>query len=105
MKLYLIFAALIPIALQAEEPEPAKVFQGSAVVADKASLALVSDGFKFTEGPARDAKGDVYFTDQPNDRIHRWIAETGKVELFLEPAGRSNGLCFDPKDGALIACA
>ena len=105
MKLSLIFAALIPVALQAEEPEPAKVFQDSPVVADNASLKLVSDAFEFTEGPARNAYGDVYFTDQPNDRIHRWIAKTGEIELFLEPAGRSNGLYFELKDGGLIACA
>lgn len=105
MKLFAALIALIPLALEAKDTEPPKVFQDSPVVADKASLKLVSDAFKFTEGPARDAKGDVYFTDQPNDRIHRWIAVTGKVELFLEPAGRSNGLCFDPEDGALIACA
>ena len=105
MRLPPFLIALVPFALTAEESEPPKVFQDSPVVVDKASLKLVSDGFKFTEGPARDSKGDVYFTDQPNDRIHRWVAETGEVELFLEPAGRSNGLYFDPKDGALIACA
>lgn len=105
MKLSLIFAVLIPIALQAEESEPAKVFQDSPVVADNASLTLVSDAFEFTEGPTPSAYGDVYFTDQPNDQIHRWMAETGKIELFLEPAGRSNGLCFELKDGGLIACA
>lgn len=39
------------------------------VVADGATVQLVADGFAFTEGPAADAAGNVYFTDQPNDRI------------------------------------
>jgi gluconolactonase len=69
-----------------------------------AELKLVADGYKFTEGPAVDSKGDVYFTDQPNDRILKWTAATNKVETFLQPAGRSNGLDFD-RDGKLIACA
>ncbi|MGY8690868.1 MAG: SMP-30/gluconolactonase/LRE family protein, partial [Verrucomicrobiales bacterium] len=43
-------------------------------------------------------------TDQPNDRIHRWEASSGKVSLFLEPCGRSNGLYF-ASDGSLLACA
>jgi gluconolactonase len=69
-----------------------------------AEIKLSSDGYKFTEGPASDAGGNVYFTDQPNDRILKWSAETGKTETFLQPAGRSNGLYVD-HDGNLIACA
>ncbi len=69
-----------------------------------AELKLVADGYKFTEGPAVDPSGNVYFTDQPNDRILKWTAATNQVETFLEPAGRSNGLYFD-REGKLIACA
>jgi gluconolactonase len=73
-------------------------------LAPGAELKLVADGYKFTEGPAVDPKGDVYFTDQPNDRILKWTAATGKVETFMQPCGRANGLYFD-RDGKLIACA
>lgn len=69
-----------------------------------AELQLVSEGYKFTEGPAADPVGNVYFTDQPNDRILKWSAATGKVETFMQPSGRANGLYFD-KQGKLIACA
>jgi gluconolactonase len=69
-----------------------------------AELKLLADGYKFTEGPAVDPAGNVYFTDQPNDRILRWTAATNQVETFLQPAGRSNGLYFD-REGKLIACA
>ena len=72
-------------------------------VAPGAKPVKLADGFKFTEGPAVDAEGNVYFTDQPNDRIHMWSTE-GKLSTFLEPAGRSNGLCFDA-EGHLWACA
>jgi gluconolactonase len=68
-----------------------------------AKVKLAADGFQFTEGPTVDAHGNVYFTDQPNDRIVRWGPD-GKVEDFLKPAGRSNGMYFAP-DGLLIACA
>jgi gluconolactonase len=73
-------------------------------LAPGAELKLVADGYKFTEGPAADPTGDVYFTDQPNDRILKWSAATGKVETFMQPCGRANGLYFD-RDGQLIACA
>jgi gluconolactonase len=63
----------------------------------------LAEGFLFTEGPASDAKGNVYFTDQPNDRIMIWSV-SGELSTFLQPSGRSNGLFFD-KEGFLWACA
>ncbi len=76
----------------------------SPVIARGAVLVKVASGFEFTEGPAVDSKGDVYFTDQPNDRIHKWSAADGTVTLFKEGTGRSNGLYFD-FNGQLVACA
>ena len=72
-------------------------------VAPGAKAEKLADGFKFTEGPAPDADGNVYFTDQPNDRILKYGTD-GKLTTFLEPCGRANGLCFDA-DGRLWACA
>jgi gluconolactonase len=63
----------------------------------------VADGFTFTEGPTSDKDGNVYFTDQPSDRILKWSAD-GKLSTFVEKSGRANGLCFD-KDGKLWACS
>jgi gluconolactonase len=75
----------------------------SPVIADGAKLHLVSDQFKFTEGPATDKKGNVFFTDQPNNKI--WEYDThGKLSVFMDEAGRSNGMYFDKK-GNLISCA
>ena len=67
-------------------------------------LDTIQKGFAFTEGPAVDKNGNVFFTDQPNDKIYRWDANTGVITTFLSGTGRSNGMAFD-KDGNLIACA
>ena len=75
----------------------------SLVIARGARLEKLAGGFAFTEGPTCDVNGEVFFTDQPNDRILKWSAE-GKLSTFLEPAGRANGMCFEP-GGDLIACA
>lgn len=75
----------------------------AGVVAPGATLEKLSGEFKFTEGPTSDAAGNVYFTDQPNDRIMKWGVD-GKLSTFLTPAGRSNGMFFD-SNGNLIACA
>lgn len=68
-----------------------------------ATLQQVSSQFKFTEGPAVDKQGNVYFTDQPNDKIWKYDTE-GKLSLFMDRTGRSNGMFFDKK-GNLVSCA
>src|SRR6185312_5851414 len=75
----------------------------SPVIADGAKLHLVSDKFSFTEGPATDKDGNVFFTDQPNNKIWKYSTD-GKLSLFMSDAGRSNGMYFD-NNGNLISCA
>lgn len=93
------FAAvlLMPGGLRAEDAGAA------AIVAEGATLQLVASGFAFTEGPAADSDGTIYFTDQPNDRILKW-SPAGRISVFMEGAGRANGLAFDG-EGRLVACA
>lgn len=74
-----------------------------SIVAEGAKVEKLADGFSFTEGPAVDKQGNVYFTDQPNDKIYKWSAE-GELSLFLENTGRANGLYFD-KNGDLLSCS
>jgi len=74
------------------------------IVAEGAELKLVSEEFEFTEGPAVANNGDVYFTDQPNDRIVKWNAADNSVSDWMQPSGRSNGLYFD-HNGNLLSCA
>jgi gluconolactonase len=73
------------------------------IIASGAKLEKLADGFSFTEGPASDSKGNVFFTDQPNDRILEWSVD-GKLATFMQPCGRANGLTFD-RAGNLWACA
>lgn len=74
-----------------------------SLIGEGAKVEVLGDGYQFTEGPAVDRDGNVYFTDQPNNRIVKWSVD-GKLEDWLKPAGRSNGTYFD-KQGNLIACA
>ncbi len=76
---------------------------GASVVVPGAKLEKLAGDFAFTEGPTCDGQGNIFFTDQPNDRILKWSGE-GKLSTFLQPAGRANGLAFDAKRN-LIACA
>lgn len=73
------------------------------ITAKGAVLTMLSDQFSFTEGPASDKKGNVYFTDQPNNRIMKWSIN-GELSVFMENGGRANGLYFD-HENKLLACA
>jgi gluconolactonase len=75
----------------------------SNIIAPGATLQKLAGDFVFTEGPACDRQGNVFFTDQPNDRIHKWSID-GKLSTFMQPCGRANGLSFD-HEGYLWACA
>ncbi|MBN2594832.1 MAG: SMP-30/gluconolactonase/LRE family protein, partial [Sedimentisphaerales bacterium] len=74
----------------------------AGVVADESKVEKLAGGFAFTEGPAADSQGDVYLSDIPNNRIHKWSLD-GKLSTFRENSGGANGLYFD-KDGNLLAC-
>ncbi len=74
-----------------------------SVLKSGAQLEKLSGDFVFTEGPASDAAGNVYFTDQPNDRIMIWSIKD-ELSTFMQPSGRSNGLYFDAH-GNLWSCA
>ena len=102
MKTQVIFSwlALASIALL---PVAAATNDASAVIAPGAKVEKLTGDFKFTEGPTADKDGNVFFTDQPNDRILKWSVD-GKLSTFLQPAGRANGMFFDAQ-GNLIACA
>ncbi len=102
-------AAILPDALRflwRDYPQP--LVPGKAkqrrvdVLRDGEDWQLVSSGHNFTEGPAANEQGELFFTDIPNNCIHKVSAE-GKVTVFAENTGAANGLAFGP-DGLLYAC-
>ena len=91
-KIIFLWCTLLAVTLRAE-----------GVFAPGAKLQKLAGGFAFTEGPTCDKKGNIFFVDQPNDRILEW-SRKGKLTTFLQPAGHANGMMFDAR-GQLIACA
>lgn len=108
MKTFLISRQLIPalffLLAGLLNPLYAQLSDETGLVVTGAEVVKLGDGYSFTEGPVADKKGNVYFTDQPNNRIVKWEEKTGKFSVFLDRAGRANGMFFDRK-GNLIACA
>ena len=88
-------------------PAPVKAGQGSQqlreILIPGEDWTLVADGYRFTEGPAPNAQGEVYFNDIPNGKAYK-ITLDGKVSQFLADTKRANGQAFGP-DGRLYAVA
>src|SRR5688572_10198181 len=85
-------------------PQPVKTGQTKNATFDQILLPgegwhLVSEGYKFTEGPAVNSKGEVFFTDIPESKSYK-VGLDGKVSLFLADTKRANGQAFGP-DGRL----
>lgn len=97
-----------PISVPAPKPVEPKVWWSAAhlpllrILIPGEDWQQLGEGYKFTEGSATDEKGNVYFTDIPNNRIHKIDLE-GKISVFKEGSGGANGLKFGP-DGKLYAC-
>jgi gluconolactonase len=77
--------------------------EGSGVTAPNAEVRKLAGDFKFVEGPAADARGDVYFSDIPNNQIRKWSFADNKLTTHRENSGGANGLFFDHA-GYLLAC-
>ncbi len=84
-------------------PAPVSGPQAPAIVVVEAGARLeTAASIVFTEGPAADAAGNVYFSEIRGNRILKYSPD-GQVTVFREPSHRANGLAFDPQ-GRLIAC-
>jgi len=81
-----------------------QILDNTSIVKKEAKLIKIGSGFIFTEGPAVDKNGNVFFTDQPNNTIVKWSSNSGQLSIFSDDSGRANGLYFD-SNGNLLACA
>ncbi|MCF0058110.1 SMP-30/gluconolactonase/LRE family protein [Dyadobacter sp. CY356] len=106
MKKFTFFASAITLALSFITPVSlsAQIMDKNTIIAPGAQVEKLGEGYKFTEGPVADVQGNVFFTDQPNNKIIRWDAESGEFSIFSENSGRANGMYFDKK-GNLVACS
>jgi gluconolactonase len=88
-------------------PAPVKAGLGSQqlreILIPGEDWTLVAQGYQFTEGPAPNAQGEVFFNDIPNGKAYK-IGLDGNVSLFIASTKNANGQAFGP-DGRLYAAA
>ena len=93
---FAICLGLVPVCAAAQD------MPLSQVLLDDAPWEVVSSGHTYTEGPAVDGSGNVYFSDVRESKIYK-IDTAGKRTLFAQNTGNTNGLMFAP-DARLFAC-
>jgi len=85
-------------AVEVVDPRFAKYKVGNAAV------ERLYAGTRWAEGPVWFADGRyLLFSDIPNNRILRWLEDTGEVSVFRSPSNYSNGNSRD-RQGRLITC-
>lgn len=65
-------------------------------------VTLVTNGFSFVEGPSADARGNVFFSDIPNNRVWVWTVKN-ELKEFIPYARGPNGTYHD-RLGRLVVC-
>ncbi len=99
MRTHVTFAAVVALLL----PSFALAADDYAGLVDpEAKVLTIGDKFEFTEGPAADDDGNLYFTDIPANKIYKLDAK-GEVSVFLDPSNHCNGLMYNHA-GKLYAC-
>jgi sugar lactone lactonase YvrE len=86
-------------------PEPVKAGQGSQQLKELLipgeGWQLVGEGYKFTEGPSTNGKGEVFFNDVGASKTYK-VGADGKPAVWLDDSKRGDGQRFGP-DGRLYA--
>ncbi len=79
-----------------------QVDDSAAPIEPVGDIEKVHGGFGFTEGPAWDPKGVLYFTDIPNATIFQ-VAGDDELSTLTEDSNTANGLIV-ASDGRLLTC-
>ncbi|MGA6958005.1 MAG: SMP-30/gluconolactonase/LRE family protein, partial [Candidatus Acidiferrales bacterium] len=107
--------ALNPLALAQEQarktpvlyPDPAVEIIDPRFAKYKVGNAAVErlyTGARWAEGPVWFGDGRfLLFSDIPNNRMLRWLEDTGEVSVFRSPSNYSNGNYRD-RQGRLLTC-
>lgn len=94
-----VFVLVVTVVPMLAADDEAKPIPG---IGPTGKIAKLHTGFKFTEGPAADNDGNLYFSDIPNERIHK-LNSKGELSVFREKSDKANGLCVTAK-GEIVAC-
>lgn len=98
----LLGTALAGSVHQAAAQDASGMALDNPLIESGAAVTKLADGFVFTEGPAVDTEGNVFFSDVRTSKTYQWSVD-GELTTFREPSGEGNGMFFD-QAGNLLVC-
>ena len=98
----LLGTALAGSAHQAAAQDVAATPLDNHLIESAAAVTKLADGFVFTEWPAVDQEGNVFFSDVRTSKTSQWTID-GELTTFWESSGEGNGMFFD-QAGNLLVC-
>jgi gluconolactonase len=99
----LVFRVAAALASAQDKAVPrAEAIPGVPGLGPTGPVVKLHTDFQFTEGPAADADGNVYFTDIPAEKVFK-IDTAGKLSVFREKSNNANGLMVNAQ-GEIVAC-
>jgi len=99
MKSASLFATLALIGLLTQVVGGAEKIPGIGPTGD---VKKVHGNFQFTEGPAADKEGNLYFSDVAGDKLYK-VDPKGDLSALLNPSNHTNGLMCNAA-GNIVAC-
>jgi gluconolactonase len=102
MRRFIRFFAALVVVISA--PSIALSLSGPAQELSEpgAEIIEIASTFQFSEGPAADSAGNLFFSDIQARKIYQ-LSVGGDLSIFRENSGGANGLYFD-KNGNLLVC-
>jgi gluconolactonase len=89
----------LAVPLLAAEPPQQEPIPGLGPIGP---VTKVQTGFVFTEGPAVNATGELFFSDTRDEKIYK-IGTDGQLSVYVTPTHKGNGL-FVRANGDVVAC-
>ena len=71
----------------------------SNIIAEKLGF-----GYEFATGAVSDSKGNVYFCENQQKRVHKWSAETNTISIYADYPFKPISLSIDTKDNLIVIC-
>src|SRR6478672_13122507 len=96
------YFSLVAFVLIAGSSLPARCADSIPGIGPTGDVKKVHGGFQFTEGPAADREGNLFFSDVQGDKLYQ-IDAKGQLSALLEPSHHTNGLMVNAA-GNVVAC-
>ena len=90
----LALLSLVATAASAADPIPG--------IGPAGEVKKLHGGLMFTEGPASDGKGNLYFSDVAGNKLYK-SDSSGDLSAILDPSNNTNGLMVNAA-GNVVAC-